>query len=39
MAEERNSYRFSIGEFEGNRPLEICRHRWDDNVTGISVKN
>jgi hypothetical protein len=30
--EKRNSYTFLVGKPEGNRPLEIPRRRWVDNI-------
>jgi hypothetical protein len=30
--EKRNAYRILVGKPEGKRPLEIPRHRWEDNI-------
>ena len=32
MGERRCVYRVLVGKPEGKRPLERCRHRWEDNV-------
>jgi hypothetical protein len=32
MGEERNVYRFLMGEREGRRPLGRPRHRWEDAI-------
>jgi hypothetical protein len=32
MGEKRNAYRILVGKPEGNKPLEIPRRRWVDNV-------
>jgi hypothetical protein len=32
MGEERNVYRVLMGKPEGNRPLGIPRHRWEDGI-------
>jgi hypothetical protein len=32
MGEKRNGYRVLVGESEGNRPLGIPRHRWEDTI-------
>jgi hypothetical protein len=32
MGEERNVYKGSVGNPEGNRPLERPRHRWKDVI-------
>ena len=29
---ERGIYRVLVGKFEGKRPLERPRHRWDGNM-------
>jgi hypothetical protein len=28
----RDTYRVLVGKPEGRRPLEIPRHRWEDNI-------
>jgi hypothetical protein len=30
--EERNSYRISVRNLEGKRPLGSPRHRWEDRI-------
>jgi hypothetical protein len=32
MGEWRDVYRILVGRPEGTRPLEIPRHRWEDNI-------
>jgi hypothetical protein len=32
MAEMRNVYIILVGNPEGRRPLEIPRHKWEDNI-------
>jgi hypothetical protein len=32
MGEKRNSYRISVGNPEGKRPLGRSRRRWVDNI-------
>jgi hypothetical protein len=32
MGEERGAYRILVGRPKGRRPLEIPRHRWEDNI-------
>jgi hypothetical protein len=32
MGERRGAYRALVGKPEGRRPLEIPRHRWEDNI-------
>jgi hypothetical protein len=29
---KKNAYRILVGKAEGNRPLEIPRHMWEDNI-------
>jgi hypothetical protein len=33
MGEGRGVYRVLVGRPKGKRPMERCRHRWEDNIT------
>jgi hypothetical protein len=32
MGKSRGSYMVLVGKYEGNRPLGIPRHRWENNM-------
>jgi hypothetical protein len=32
MEDRRGAYRVSVGKTDGNRPLGIPKHRWENNI-------
>jgi len=38
MVGRRIVYRFVVGNYEGKRPLEIPRRRWEDNIKLVVKK-
>jgi hypothetical protein len=35
---KRGAYRILVGRSEGERPLEIPRRRWEENIEGVFKK-